>query len=447
MWVPGVRIPLSPLKSRNTRNISDLSQCTDKNGTEAGQCLTSFSLDGTVSPKEKKMYPINPSRPRIEYIPARLTRGKLWYVSFYAFDPAIDSLHRVRIKVNRIRDKNERRLAAMNLIREINVRLHQGWSPFVRDDTAKSFHRLFDVLDRFLKLKSRTVEPNSMRSYNSLVGILKEWLTGRGCNENTYVHAYDRRMAAAFLQDVEMNPKLSARTYNNYLAFYRSLGNWMMEYGYIWKNPFEGIRKKEKKLTKKRRRTLTGQEKQQLFAFLMEREKYDYLAMCLLCYYCFMRDKEIVSLRVGDIDLKRQLVRVGEDIAKNDHTSWRTIPDAMVPWLEKLELSAPSDYYLFSGDAGRYVFRPGKKKVCERKVAKYWSDVIRPALGWGLDLQFYSLKDTGITDMASAGVPLNLVREQADHSSLAMTNIYMGDSGGRAHELIKEVSTFVINDK
>ncbi|HIZ85769.1 MAG TPA: hypothetical protein IAC04_04695 [Candidatus Coprenecus stercoravium] len=30
-------------------------------------------------------------------------------------------------------------------------------------------------------------------------------------------------------------------------------------------------------------------------------------------------------------------------------------------------------------------------------------------------------------------MPLNLVREQADHSSLAMTNIYMGDSGGRTN--------------
>lgn len=34
--------------------------------------------------------------------------------------------------------------------------------------------------------------------------------------------------------------------------------------------------------------------------------------------------------------------------------------------------------------------------------------------------------------MASTGVPLNIVKELADHSSLEMTNIYMGESGSKA---------------
>ena len=34
------------------------------------------------------------------------------------------------------------------------------------------------------------------------------------------------------------------------------------------------------------------------------------------------------------------------------------------------------------------------------------------------------------------------VKEQADHSSLEMTGIYMGDSGGKAHEIIKTLDTF-----
>lgn len=249
-------------------------------------------------------------------------------------------------------------------------------------------------------------------------------------------------MAAALMLDIDMNPRISPRTYNNYLRFFRNLGNWMIQYNYISENPFSQIRKKERRLTRKVRRTLTDAEKRQLFDFLVARKRYDYLAMCLLCYYCLMRDKEILSLRVRDISIKEQLVRVGEDIAKNDHASWRTIPDEMVPWLLKLDLCAPGDCYLFSPGKD-YTFIPGTERACERRIGRYWSDVIRPALGWGLDLQFYSLKDTGITDMATAGVPLNLVKEQADHSSLEMTGIYMGDSGGKAHESIKKISTFL----
>ena len=53
----------------------------------------------------------------------------------------------------------------------------------------------------------------------------------------------------------------------------------------------------------------------------------------------------------------------------------------------------------------------------------------------GEDLQFYSLKDTGITGMLQSGVAINLVQQQADHSSVAMTAIYVGKSPAANAEL------------
>lgn len=397
-------------------------------------------------PEEKKMCSNQTFRPRIEYIPARLTRGKIWYISYYAYDPATDSLRRCRVKINRIKDKNERRTAAVAMMREINHHLQNGWSPFVSPGCVRSHERLFEILERFRIQKTKELEPNSLRSYNSYLKKLRSWLDSRGYGPETYVRSFDRNLAAALMLDIDVNPRISARTYNNYLRFFRNLGNWMIQYNYIAENPFSRIKKKERKLTKKIRRTLNDVEKRQLFDYLVKHKRYDYLAMCLLCYYCLMRDKEILSLRVRDISIKRQLVKVGEDIAKNDHTSWRTIPDEMVPWLLKLDLCAPGDCYLFS-PGKNYTFVPGTEKANERRIGRFWSDFVRPALGWGKDLQFYSLKDTGITDMASAGVPLNLVKEQADHSSLEMTNIYMGDSGGKAHEQIRHISTFLPENK
>ena len=41
-----------------------------------------------------------------------------------------------------------------------------------------------------------------------------------------------------------------------------------------------------------------------------------------------------------------------------------------------------------------------------------------------MTLQFYSLKDTGITNMLEDGVATNEVQGQADHSSLEMTSVY-----------------------
>ena len=50
-------------------------------------------------------------------------------------------------------------------------------------------------------------------------------------------------------------------------------------------------------------------------------------------------------------------------------------------------------------------------------------------------LQFYSLKDSGITNMLGSGVPVSFVKQQADHSSLAMTSIYLGKSPNASEEL------------
>ena len=68
----------------------------------------------------------------------------------------------------------------------------------------------------------------------------------------------------------------------------------------------------------------------------------------------------------------------------------------------------------------------GAQGVNQRKFEAFWSAHVRPALGFPEEVQLYSLKDTGITNMASAGIPINLVRQQADHSNVAITSIYLG---------------------
>ena len=52
-----------------------------------------------------------------------------------------------------------------------------------------------------------------------------------------------------------------------------------------------------------------------------------------------------------------------------------------------------------------------------------------------MELTFYSLKDTGITNMIASGVPVSFVQQQADHSSLEMTSIHCQRSGKATEEL------------
>lgn len=417
-----VRIPVFPPKSCNALNLNDLAEQTEINGTVPGHnFLTLYNTLAELS-KEKKMFFFKPI-PHVDYVPPRLTEGKIWYISFYAKDPNSQMLKRVRMKFNRIRDLRQRRATARKIMAALEERLILGWNPFLEATAPKAYTTLFDALDAFLKVKNKELEKESMRVYISYVKIFREWLVGHGFNEKSFAISFGKPHAMEFLADLELNEKISPRTWNNYLAFAKILFNWMMSKDYCSENPFAEIQRKPKKLTRKVRRVISDEELSRLFAYLRE-ENMEYLAICLICYCCLIRPHEIASLRCRDVDLRKQLIYISSEIAKNDKDSYRTIPDDMLPIMRLLDYSKP-EWFLF-GKHAAYDFSPGPKQICSRKIAKYWSDHVRKACDFPMELQFYSLKDTGITNMLVDGVPINLVQQQADHSSVAMTAVYVG---------------------
>lgn len=393
--------------------------------------------------KEKKMYFLQPTLGR-DYLPAKLSQGKTWFVYFYVKSPVSGKLQRRRIKVNRYSTRKENLVLARSIIGDINTRLALGWNPLLEGVAPRAGVPLFGALDDYLKVKAKEMRPNSMRSYRSFVGVFREWLSGHGFSEGSSVSLVTKEVATLFMNDMDDREDVSAITYNNYVRFFDGLFSWMVKKGYVATNPFGGIDKKRKKAGKKRR-LLKPAELQQLISFL-RKENPEYLAICLFCYCCFMRPKEIALLRCGDVDLRKQTVSVSGDIAKNGKDSVRTIPDAMVPFIRALDLSDPELFLFGSHRLEKFRFTPGSKPTIGQRIADYWRFVVRPGCGFGEDLQFYSLKDTGITGMLESGVAINLVQQQADHSSVAMTAIYVGKSPAANAEL-KKSSTLLLENR
>ena len=61
---------------------------------------------------------------------------------------------------------------------------------------------------------------------------------------------------------------------------------------------------------------------------------------------------------------------------------------------------------------------------------------MRRALGFSERYKFYSLKDTGITNMLKANADILSVRDQARHSSILITDIYTPKDIKAANEYI-----------
>ena len=82
----------------------------------------------------------------------------------------------------------------------------------------------------------------------------------------------------------------------------------------------------------------------------------------------------------------------------------------------------PDSCYLFGSG-----FMPSEKRIDSDQFNKRWK-VMRKALKWDDCYQFYSLKDSGIRDLANAqGVVV--ARDQARHSDITTTNKYIQKHG------------------
>jgi integrase len=404
----------------------------------SGQYWDSFFLRllTKVSKERKKKMPTHQQKsPGLAYIPARLTEGKEWFVSYYALYPPTGQLRRKKIKLNRIRAIRQRRLVARKLIMDINEKLCNGWNPFVEEEAPKSYHKLLEVLATYMSVQEKELEENSLRSYRSYVKFLREYVTQKLKMPDMYMYQFDKRVASDFMLMIKQNTNLSNRTYNNYLHYYKTLFNWLKQYSYLTTNPFETIPKIAKKKLQKIRQPVSLEIRRALCHYLSEHNK-NYLAMCMMCYYCFLRPNEISYLEVGDIDLKKQILRVRKEIAKNDKDSIRILPDEMMPFLTHLQLNGDKGHYLFSFDQ-QHQFVPGTSHANSREIARYWSQ-LRSLIHIPQNVQFYSLKDTGITNMLADGVAANFVQGQADHSSLEITSIYAATVTPASQEQIRK---------
>ena len=124
-------------------------------------------------------------------------------------------------------------------------------------------------------------------------------------------------------------------------------------------------------------------------------------------------------LRVGNIDFEACLLTIPSDVAKNHCDRVLGVPDEIMAYFRTLR-DLPPEWYIFSD---RNTYNPGPKQVAPTRIAERWAQM-RDELKLPASYQFYSLKDTGITEMLEAGVPAKYVKELADHHSLEMTERY-----------------------
>jgi len=350
----------------------------------------------------------------------RVCFGKSNYVSFSAFDPATGRMKRKKIMLDHLGSKAEMRRQGARIVKALTERLMDGWNPWIEAAHPLGYTRIEDVLDKYHDYLMKQLENNDMReqsvtSYLSYLNIYREWLKGR----IVYVYQIDRRSVSAFLDYVyvERNNKLQTR--NNYLMWLKVFCRYLTERGYLSADPTAGIKAMEKR-GRKDRDVMPEKTLAEIRVWLEAHNRH-YLLACYLLHYCFIRPHEMSLLRVRDFSLKGQTVFIHGVNAKNHKDAPVTLPAHVIKLMLDLRVfDSPGGYYLFSTAD----FRPGREHRSEKAFRDYWCRTLRPALGLPSRYKFYSLKDTGITQMIREGKNILSVRNQARHSSISITNIY-----------------------
>lgn len=350
------------------------------------------------------------------------------YISFSAFDPESGEMKRKKIHLGRIKSKKQLRDVAGRMTKRLIERLSEGWNPWIEAENPLGFVEFEEVCNKYRDYMMRAYKNDDMReqtalSYSSYLHIFEEWGLEHGIR---FCYQIEKPKIAMFLDYVYIERNNSLRTRNGYLGWLKTFTHWLMDRSYLTTNPTEGFSKTNKR-GEKSRKGLPSPTVRKVSELLKKENPY-FLLACDVLFYCFIRPKEMALLKIGDINVQSSTIYVSAEIAKNRKEDNVTVPShVMKLMLELGVLQKPTNWYIFSKD-----FRPGPEYKKERQFREYWKKM-RERLKLPSTYKFYSLKDTGITGMVHAGKDMATVRDQARHSDISITNIYVGRSNKKGN--------------
>ena len=344
-----------------------------------------------------------------------------WYIEFYAFDPIRKKMRRKRIKINRLAPKKRRREYAAGLIVRLYQQLICGWNPWIENDSEGPI--LFDdAIKRYVENNEKMYNDGIFRkeTYISHESMIRKLATYNRKRESpiVYLAQLDKRFCNDFLDYMHLELDHSPQYRNNCLTFLKAFCSFCVEKGLMDENPAGGIKPFSRKLFQKRRKIIPPGVVKQIGEYLMEHDKH-FLLSCYLLYYCCIRPIEQTRLRLQYFNVKNCTLTIPAQDSKNRTTQTITVPKkVMMLMLDLGVFNNPPQYYLFSNN-----IMPGNVQIDRRLITIRWTR-LKKTLDLDNDYTFYSLKDTGITEMLDKKLSSISVRDQARHSSLAITDIY-----------------------
>ena len=360
------------------------------------------------------------------------SRGE--HIEYYVYNPVTMKMERQRIRLEKLshqfKNRSQYKQMVMQLMMNLTGKLAGGWTPYGENQNVAEYTPINKAIEAYIADKSRDLRKASMVSYISVAKIFVEWLTTQNIHEMAS-HLLNQRTCQRFMDELRDRPKFNNNTYNTYLKKYRACFAWMVDRGYCKENPFEKIKtlKKQEKI-----RQLIPVDAREIVINHVRTSKHpNYEIVMHLIFTSLIRPSEIERLQVRDVDLKNKCIHIPANKAKTHKDRDAALSDTCIAMLIPL-LSKPGilpTWYLINSN-----YECGPEPCYHGMFKKHWMK-IRKDCGLPDEMQLYSLKDSGITEMLEAGVSINQVKEAAGHADISTTNKYIGKDTEKMIEAVR----------
>ena len=410
----------------------------------ASQTLLEVGADNAYTSK-KKMPNSKKNAPELQsqafikrFTMPKLHTGKEWYVGLYCLDPAEGKMRRKKFKINHIsKKKSELRKYAADLINRLYEELRRGWNPWVTFESEASYATFDIAVEAYRRHMAKLVEEDIMREktykgYSSMLNNFLKWKDSLKVQRG-YIYQMNPELCHKFIDWLWLDQGKSSTTRDNYVIWMRHFVKFLLQKQYLDKDPTISVSLLGKKHRGKKNRTVIPAPHMARLKEYLEQTNKHFLLACYILYYCFVRPKEMSYIKIGDISVKNGTLFIPGQVSKNRKDGVVTLPDKVIKLMIELDVfEYPNSYYLF----GRKM-KPTKEYQSDKQLRDFWTHYVKKNLKFPPEYKFYSLKDTGITDLIRDNADLVSVRNQARHHSLLMTDIYTPHDIQEANEYIR----------
>ena len=336
-----------------------------------------------------------------------------WYVFFFFLHPETGRMERFRKMISsKYHTAAGRRDKAREMIKIINIKLKEGWSPYQLEQlslvTAKN------ALEQILEVKRPQLRIRTYYTYKNIVKqfgifLVKNKLEKLSLEEFSFQHAI------SFLDWSQVTYSLENRTINYRRMHMKTMFNELKYRQYIDVNPFDNTKKLPETETSI---NFYAPESLSLIRTKLRESNPDLFIIAFLVFYTFIRPAEIVRLKVRDIDLINHKIILPGRSTKNKKSEMVEMPNPLYKELILMNLEFPPDYYVFGKHLKRCKFA-----TAPTRIAGAWAIWTKEV---GIENNgIYALKHTGAGMAVEAGINVRDLQLQLRHHSLEMTQEYL----------------------